>query len=153
MNFACFKSFIQTRHCCLFDEEQVSGICSTSNPAIKQTLFLLRIGRHFVGRESILAQYDKFQAGIVFGAENFCWPDTSLKPQVNTIPSWHCVSVENDFVTLMLIYAILSCARVHSSFVCLYETEKLGMSCKDGSEILLIIDNLNLSEVDVLFKL
>ena len=37
--------------------------------------------------------------------------------------------------------------------MCLYETEKLGMSCKDGSEILLIIDNLNLSEVDVLFKL
>ncbi len=36
----------------------------------------------YSGKESILAQYDKFKAGIVFGAENFCWPDVSLKPKV-----------------------------------------------------------------------
>jgi hypothetical protein len=31
------------------------------------------------GKEAILAQYDKMEAGILFGAENFCWPDTSLR--------------------------------------------------------------------------
>jgi len=30
-------------------------------------------------KEAILQQYDKFDAKIVFGAENFCWPDASLK--------------------------------------------------------------------------
>ena len=31
------------------------------------------------GKDAIIAQYESFQAKIVFGAENFCWPDTSLK--------------------------------------------------------------------------
>ena len=38
-------------------------------------------------KEAILAQYDKFGANIVFGAENFCWPDASLKtkyPELKT---------------------------------------------------------------------
>ena len=30
-------------------------------------------------KEAILDQYDKFGANVVFGAENFCWPDASLK--------------------------------------------------------------------------
>ena len=29
-------------------------------------------------KEDIIAQYERFDADIVFGAENFCWPDTSL---------------------------------------------------------------------------
>jgi len=41
-----------------------------------------KIKNCYPGKESILAQYDKFKAGIVFGAENFCWPDVSLKPKV-----------------------------------------------------------------------
>ena len=32
-------------------------------------------------KEAIIAQYDKFDADIVFGAENFCWPDVSLKDE------------------------------------------------------------------------
>ena len=32
-------------------------------------------------KDAIIAQYDKFDADIVFGAENFCWPDASLKNQ------------------------------------------------------------------------
>lgn len=32
-----------------------------------------------VGKEALLAQYDKMEAGILFGAENFCWPDQSLR--------------------------------------------------------------------------
>ena len=31
------------------------------------------------GKEAILAQYDKMGADILFGAENFCWPDQSLR--------------------------------------------------------------------------
>ena len=31
------------------------------------------------GKDDILAQYDKMGAEIVFGAENFCWPDQSLR--------------------------------------------------------------------------
>ena len=32
-------------------------------------------------KEAIMAQYDKFDADIVFGAENFCWPDATLKDE------------------------------------------------------------------------
>ena len=38
-------------------------------------------------KDAIIAQYEKFGADIVFGAENFCWPDPSLKtkyPEVAT---------------------------------------------------------------------
>merc|ERR1719347_2381893 len=38
-------------------------------------------------KEAILDQYDKFGANVVFGAENFCWPDASLKtkyPEIKT---------------------------------------------------------------------
>lgn len=31
------------------------------------------------GKEAILSQYDKLGADVLFGAENFCWPDKSLK--------------------------------------------------------------------------
>jgi len=31
------------------------------------------------GKEAILTQYDKMGADILFGAENFCWPDQSLR--------------------------------------------------------------------------
>jgi len=30
-------------------------------------------------KDAIIAQYEKFEADVVFGAENFCWPDASLK--------------------------------------------------------------------------
>ena len=30
------------------------------------------------GKDAILAQYDKLGAQVLFGAENFCWPDRSL---------------------------------------------------------------------------
>jgi len=33
------------------------------------------------GKDAIIAQYESFSASVVFGAENFCWPDRSLQSQ------------------------------------------------------------------------
>ena len=32
------------------------------------------------GKEEILSVFDSFEASIVFGAEDYCWPDRTLKP-------------------------------------------------------------------------
>lgn len=37
------------------------------------------------GKEAILAQYDRMEAGILFGAENFCWPDQSLREKYPSV--------------------------------------------------------------------
>jgi len=39
------------------------------------------------GADTILGQYDKMGGGVIFGAENFCWPDINLKDKYPTIKS------------------------------------------------------------------
>jgi procollagen-lysine,2-oxoglutarate 5-dioxygenase len=59
--------------------------------------------------ESILGQYDKMDGGIIFGAENFCWPDVNLKEKYPAVDKGYKYLNSGGFIgSIKDIHAMLS---------------------------------------------